>query len=205
MKHEPHEVRATREIHSHLFVAAHAALELALESTRKPAHEGLEPRYWAILGQNMNWSMLNEMATRLDGRVDWFNDRGFVAMVPRGLDVAIRLGRGDAQGRPNDTKEREESAPFAQFLEGLPVLFEDSKLRPVFGGYSLHRSGRGSEEHVEIDRFVLAKYKGQEHEWSWALDPADPGRVRSVLHGRAKELEIVPTFIPIPRQDRFAS
>jgi len=199
MARQPYEVSATQRLHSHLIVATHAALEDAVEMTRKPAHEKFERRYWSTLGHNMSWCLHNALATRLGNEVDWFNDRGFLAMVDRDNGVAMRLGSSDAQGRPHDTKDREDGAPFTTFLEGLPLLFEDSELRPVFGGYSLRR--RRNE--VDVERFVLAKYRDREHVWSWGLDLVDPGQVRAVLDGSRDAVEIVATRIEVPLQRRF--
>jgi len=200
---QPSEVRDTQYLHSDLIVASHAAVELAMDRTRRPASQRLESRYWATVGHIVSWELHNELETRLHGAVDWFKDRGFLAMVPRGQNVAIRLGRCDTNGRPSDTTDRDTGTPYRAFLDGLPVLFEDSPLRPVFGGYCLRRFSLDRQEQLEVDRFVLAKFSGQEHDWSWGLDPAERGEVRSVLDGKARRVEVVPTFIDVPRQRRM--
>jgi hypothetical protein len=208
MLQQPHEVRVLKSIHSDLLVSAHAALELALESTPKAAHERIESRQLSTLGHNINLNMHNELATRLGDSVQWYNDRGFISMVLRRTDVAIRLGRCDSIGRPHDHGDREEReegeelAPFENFMKGEPVLYEGAELRPVFASYSLNKLTRGGHTEFEVDRLVLAKFHEREHKWSWALDPADPGRVRSVLDGREAQLEIVPTHVPL--QSKYA-
>jgi hypothetical protein len=198
----PPEVQATRHIHAHLFVAAHAALLTATDYTPRSADRDLEGRYAATLGHNVSWCLHREMAARLRGQVSWHKDRGFVAMIPKGLGVAIRLGRCDEDGKP-DERERDPGTPFAEFMRGEPLLFGDNDLVPIFAGYSLHRFERDGELLSEVDRFVLAKYVDDEHVWSWGLDPADPGRLPSALAGNVDELKIVPKYIPVPRQTRI--
>lgn len=204
MSTPPIEVREIQLLHSHLVVAAHAALELALEQTDQPADDSLEGRYRATLGHNISLCLHNELHRRLGDQIQWYRDRGFLAMVPRGTGVAVRLGRCDSHGCPNDTRDRDVGAPFRLFQEGIPLLFDDCDLRPLFGGYSLIHTPNGEAE-FEVDRFILAKYTARRHEWSWGLDPVDLGRVRSVLDGSDDNLEVIANEIAIPRQTSFAS
>ena len=202
MSEQPHEVQALRQIHPHLLLATYAALEQALESTPHPSHEDLESIYRATLGHQMRLCMHNELSNRLGGEVQWYSDRGFVAMVPRGLGIAVRFGRCDQHGRPNDIREREEGAPFRDFQEGTALMYNDSELTPIFGGYSLLRRG-AQEPDVEVDRFILAKYTNLEHEWSWGLDPSAQGPIRSAREGVEGSFEVMATQVPIPRQRRL--
>lgn len=202
MPNQPYEVWATRHLHAELIIAAHAALEAAMDVTPKAACPEFEQRVASTLGHNMNVHMHNVLATRLGSRVAWFSDRGFIALLEQEKGVAMRLGSCDVHGRPRDTEDRTANAPFTKFIEGSPLLFADSELRTIFCGYSVRRIG---QDDMEVDRVVLAKYEGKEHEhvWSWGLDPADPGQVQSALRGRKVEIEVIPAFIPVPRQRRF--
>lgn len=190
MVEQPIEVRALRHLYTHLVQASRTAVELAQESTRHAGAEPLESRYLAMLGQEMSWNFICEMQSRLGDQARWHEDRGFVAMVPHDLGLAIRLGRCDGIGRPKDTRERDEGTPFRKFQLGESLLFEDAELTPIFAGFSLTRSAS-----PEFDRVILAKYQDGVHVWSWGLEPE---------LGEAPLRAITPVEIPIERQRRIS-
>jgi len=201
MTNPPKEVESLRPIFSDLILAAYAGLDLALDSLPGARNEALESRYWSTLGQLTNYLVLQELTPRLGRNVEWHDDRNFVAIEPRGAALALRLGKCDAMGRPNERREKQDGdasdAPFEAFLRGEQLLFGDNRLRPIFVGYNVIR--RGNQD-AEVDRVILSRYVDKKLKWAWALDPADARQAQSILRTGRGELAVVPTEIPLQRR-----